>query len=133
MKTPLVELEDLRAQAQSYRIQNNGPNIDVYKYFTSAFNNNNYVIEINSEILQSDNFHLLINNRHLKLIVSEIKEINRPIYAHHYSKQRFEKRSYECLRTFTIKLPNSSDFFIDQSLFDPERKVLRVMLKQHLN
>lgn len=133
MKTLEEKTEVLRTQAQSYRVQNNGSTIDVYQYYDDGITTHKYVVEIQGQIMEKDNYHLLINHRHLKLIVSEVKEINRPVYVHHYSKQLFEKRSYECLRAFSIKLPFNSNLYIEQNNFDPERKILRVLLKEHLN
>ncbi len=128
-----LESDEIRTEAKSYRIQNNGSVIDVYQYFDYGVSKYQYVVEIESPIFEKDNYHLMLSHRNLKLIVSEVKEVRRPIYAHHYAKDIFEKRSYECLRTFTIVLPHNSSLFIEQSLYDPERKQIRVILKQHLN
>jgi hypothetical protein len=133
MKTLELTSNQLRTQAQSYNLENNGSAINVYQYFEPAVSNPNYIIEIKSEMLEPSNYHILLNHRNIKLIFSEVQEINRPIYINHYNKQVFEKKSYERLRTFTVKLPNNSNFYIEQSHFDEEIKRVRITLKQHLN
>lgn len=132
MKTLVSTSEELRTEAKSFRIINNGAVIDVYQYSVNGFSSHKYYIEITSPILEENNFHLLVNSRNFKIIVSEVKEINRPLFVHHYKKQMFEKDSYECLRTFTLDLPHNN-LYIEQSEFDSERHLLKVVLKPHLN
>jgi len=132
MKTIYKTSEELRTQAKSYIIHNNGATINVYQYNVNGFTIHQYVVELKSKIIEENNYNLLVTNQNLKVIISEVKEINPPSHIHHYKKQSFENDSYECLRTFTLDLP-LNNLYIDESYFDADRHVLKLILKQHLN
>jgi len=132
MKTISVKTDELRTNAKSFRLQNNDVSVDVYQYSLNDFNSHEMVVEISSPIIEENNYHLLLVHNHLKMIVSEVKEINKPFSVHHLKKQMFEKEFYERLRTFSINLSNKS-FYIKESFYNADRHLIKVVLKQHLN
>jgi hypothetical protein len=90
------------------------------------------LLHVSCKLVERDNYHLSINGKNIVIILAEKKEINRPIYIHHFGKNIMRATEYERLRSINIPLP-ARDFYIRHSSVDQNHHQLIISLgKTHV-
>jgi hypothetical protein len=92
-----------------------------------------YLLILGIDNISEDNYRLFINGRYLTVILSESRELNRPVYVHHMNWGIFNTRNYEILKNVDIWLPGDN-FYLIRHFSVPEDQVLKVFLgEMHMN
>jgi len=74
------------------------------------------VLNITSGLIEDNNYQLSIRGKKLVLILSEKKEIERPLHVHNLTRNVIDKTSYERLQSYEIELPKSNYQIIKTNL-----------------
>ena len=91
------------------------------------YENGSIILSIRSKLLEENNYKISKQGQKLILILSEKREINRPIHVHHLNRDIFQKTFYERLRSFEITLPRE-DLHIIKTSIESENYLLKVYL-----
>ena len=67
--------------------------------------NRQLIVKIKSQLIEGDNYYLLLKGATLMLFISEKKEIGEPLYVHHLKKSALASTGYEKLRCCEYQLP----------------------------
>lgn len=93
----------------------------------------NYLLQLGVSNISKDNYRIFIKGFYLTLILSEPKEINRPIRVHNMNWSIYSQRSYELMRNIDIWLPGDN-FYLIKHYSVPEEELLKIILcKVHKN
>ncbi|RLD83688.1 MAG: hypothetical protein DRJ10_03010 [Bacteroidetes bacterium] len=85
------------------------------------------ILNIKSELIEKDNYQISINDKKLILVLSEKKEISRPIYSHHLEKSLLEATTYERLRNIEIPL-SERNYYVRNTHVDLNSHILIIVL-----
>lgn len=132
METLVIKNDELKYNHKSFIISNQNKNINVYEKIWHKKNMDGISFKLISPLFEECNFHFSLKGGQVKLLLTEIKEINSPYYVHHLNKNLFKCNSYERLRSFNIELPRGN-FYIEKSTFIPELNMIKLEVKRHLN
>ena len=130
MKT--LENNNMKLKQREFNVSNQKISINVVEKFWHKEHAHGITLELKSPLFEEGNFHLSIKNNRLKLLLTEVKEINSPITVHHLNKSIFKHTYYERLRAFDIKIPKGQ-YYIANKYFIPEKNMIKIVLNQHLN
>jgi hypothetical protein len=128
METLIIKNDELKFNHKSFTVSNQNKTIDVYEKMWHKKNTHGISFKLISPLFEDGNFHFSIKAGNLKVLLTEIKEINSPYYVHHLSRNLFKRTTYERLRSFDIKLPRG-DFYIESSKFIPEMNMIKLEVK----
>jgi hypothetical protein len=96
-------------------------------------NKNKFLLQVELDIMGNDNYRLLIKGNYLTLIVTEKKEISRPIYIHNINWRLFDNSEYEVMKSVDFLLPGNN-FYLVRHFFVPADKILNIYLARiHYN
>ncbi|MBI9068426.1 MAG: hypothetical protein JEZ09_14115 [Salinivirgaceae bacterium] len=132
METLIIKNDELKFNHKSFSVANQNKTIDVYEKIWHKKNSHGISFKLVSPLFEDGNFHFSIKGGNLKILLTEIKEINSPYYVHHLNRNLFKRTSYERLRSFNIELPQG-DFYIDKSNYIAELNMIKLEVKGHLN
>ena len=88
---------------------------------------NNYLLQLCISNISKDNYRIFINGFYLTLILSEAKEIIRPVRVHNMNWSIYNRKSYELLKNIDIWLPGDN-FFLIRHYTVPEKELLKIIL-----
>jgi hypothetical protein len=94
---------------------------------------NRHVLQLDVLNLTKDNYRVFIKGNYLTVIVSEPKEINRPVRIHNMNWSINSQANYEVMKNIDIWLPGNN-FYLIQHYIVPESQVLTIILgRMHMN
>jgi hypothetical protein len=94
---------------------------------------NNYLLQLAIPNVSEDNYRLFIKGFYLTLIISEQKEVNRPVHIHNMTWDFYKNSNYELMRNIDIWLPGDN-FYLIKHYSVPEDQLLNIFLgKMHFN
>jgi hypothetical protein len=95
--------------------------------------NRYYVLLLNVMNLSDDNYRIFLKGHYLSLIISEPKEVSKPVHIHNMDWNLYNNQSYEILKSVDVWLPGDNFYLIKHYLLS-EDQVLKVFLgKMHFN
>ena len=93
----------------------------------------NYLLQLEMPNISDDNYRIFIKGYYLTLILSEQKEINRPVHIHNMKWDIYRQSNYELMRNIDIWLPGDN-FYLIKHYTIPEKQLLKILLgKMHFN
>ncbi len=90
-------------------------------------NDKQAILYIYQNQIEKDNYRLILKGTRLSLIISEKKQIEKPVYLHHIPNRAFDKTDYERLRSFEYVLPKNS-YTINKSYWNQKMGRLEITL-----
>jgi len=97
----------------------------IYSYFK-----NRYKLNIYSKLIFKDNYSLSLIDNKLFVVISEIKQLNKPSYLHNYNWKNSDINSYERIRSMDILLPGD-DFYLIRHFVVPDKNTLSIILSTY--
>ena len=107
-----------------FLVKKNDPDIKI-KDFQKI--HNNYILQLCVANISKDNYRIFINGFYLTLILSEPKEITRPIHVHNMNWSIYSRKSYDLMRNIDIWLPGDN-FYLIRHYSVPEEELLKIIL-----
>jgi hypothetical protein len=90
---------------------------------------NSIELFITSAFLEDNNYQVSIRGQILILILSEKKEVERPIHVHNLNRDFINNTCYERLRSYEITLPNA-DYHVVNTFLNPKKHSLAIILNK---
>jgi hypothetical protein len=92
-----------------------------------------HVLELDILNLTEDNYRVFIKGNYLTVIVSEPKEIKRPVRVHNMNWNINSQANYEVMKNVDIWLPGNN-FYLIKHYTVPESQLLTIILgRMHMN
>ena len=111
-------------------LHRNGMDIKLVNYVES---NNVHMIQLGLENINSDNYRIYLKGQYLTLIISEMKEISKPLYIKNVDLDFYYHQGYEVMKSVDIWLPGNN-FYLIKHYAVPEEQILKIFLgKSHFN
>lgn len=86
-----------------------------------------YILELGALNLKSDNYRIFLKGHYLTLIVSEIREISKPLHVHNMTWHLYKQQAYEVMKSIDIWLPGNN-FYLVRHFVLPEDQTLKIIL-----
>ncbi len=131
MKALVKETSDILNEINSpFIINRNDLKIKLIKFQKI---NRYYLLQLNLTNLTSDNYRIFLKGHYLTLIISEPKEVTKPVHIHNMNWNLYSHQGYELMKSIDIWLPGDN-FFLIKHYVVSEDQVLKVYLgKIHTN
>jgi hypothetical protein len=95
--------------------------------------NQYHILQLGMVSLERDNYRIFLNGHYLTLIVSEHKEISRPVQIHNNQWGLLYHQDYEVMKNVDIWLPGDNFYLIKHYLM-PGNEILKIFLgEMHMN
>ncbi len=98
--------------------------------FSYNYVKNQYKLSIYSDLFFKDNYSVSLIDNRLMVVISEIKEYNKPSYIHNFNWNTANSQTYERIRSMDVILPGN-DFYLIRHYVIPDRKMLHVILSTY--
>ncbi len=95
--------------------------------FSYNYLKNTYKLTLYSDLLYNDNYSISMIDNRLVVIISEIKEYNKPSYTHNIKWNYSDTQAYERIRSVDILMPGN-DFYLIRHYVIPNKSLLQVIL-----
>lgn len=95
--------------------------------FDYNYYKNEYILELNSGLIQTDNYTLSLVRNRLIISITEHKQIDRPVYVNNYYLSYPKSSTYERIRSVDVYLPGK-DFYLIRQYFIPDKSTLSIIL-----
>lgn len=105
----------------------NMPEVDALSKVQYRNKKNSLELHITSDFIEDNNYQVSIREQILILVLSEMKEVVRPIHIHNLNRNFFNNTCYERLRSYEISLPNPG-YHIVKTFLNPKKHSLIIIL-----
>ena len=79
--------------------------------------------------LVNNNYCVFLKEQYLTLVISEVKEVLKPVYMHNFNWRHTDHVFYEVMKSVEIWLPGDN-FYLVKHYFVPDDKLLNIYLGQ---
>lgn len=86
-----------------------------------------YLLQLELKSIRIDNYRIFLKDRYLTLVVSEIRELEKPVYLHNMSWQEVDSEGYEVMKNIELWLPGDN-FYLVKHFFVPASNLLNIYL-----
>jgi hypothetical protein len=89
--------------------------------------NHLYLLQLELTSINGDSYRIFLSDSYLKLVLSEIRELIKPVYIHNLSQKEFDNVGYEVMKSVELWLPGDN-FYLVKHFFIPKTKILNIYL-----
>ncbi len=91
--------------------------------------NDRFLLQIELNNLRGDNYCILLKGNYLTLIISDKKEISKPVYTRNIDSREFDQPGYEIVKSVDFWLPGDN-FYVLKHYFVQADQLLNIYLSR---